>query len=98
MHVLRGGVGSVRSVGSVDTTKMTLLRYLKLTDDPKCSVILHTTTDNCLAAPNDEGHESVSRKCGPYLPYSSGIRAKIGNYDSHHDVPAALHFFLELFT
>ena len=34
----------VYKVWSIDMTKMALLRYLKLTDDPKGCIILHTTT------------------------------------------------------
>ena len=79
---------------SVDTTKMALLRDLKLTDDPKGSIILHTATSNCLG--NEKAHESVSRKCRPYQLYSSSIRAKISKYASYHDETAALIFFFRI--
>ena len=50
---------------------------------------------------NEEGirkaMKSMSRICGPYWLYSSGIQTKIVKYASHHGVTAASHFFLIMY-
>ena len=78
--MLQGGVGNVQSVESVDITKMALLRYLKVTDDPNGFFILRITKGN------DKVRKAIN----------SGMQAKIGKYASHHDVTAALHFVYKI--